>query len=354
MVGFVSAFAMGLACKGHAMPVDQYLKLRRTSGMDRSLTYASIAANPSNYVGKILELRGTVNGSLRREQTVTFMLTMEGKGIFMDAPPADTRMVTEVSNQTIRVLVKVTEPKSGNIVPMQALALAYDGEVTLREQEAEHAEAVANRRVAQERPTMSNVHFGSRGGTQVPVAGPSNPANLSEISALGKQVLTAEALSIYPYYKTFIYKSNRKLTSKQLDDITVSVLHFSQKYRVDPRLVCAMLIAESDFDPKCTSNKGAMGLGQVMPDEAKDLHLTNPYDPIQNVGAAVNLLKGKLNMYSEGSPDGQLTLRQVQLALAAYNAGPGAVKKYGGIPPYRETQGYVKRILKLYNELCGN
>ena len=152
----------------------------------------------------------------------------------------------------------------------------------------------------------------------------------------------------------FIYKSNKKLTEKQLDDITVSVLHFSQKSRVDPRLVCAMLIAESDFDPKCTSNKGAMGLGQVMPDEARDLHLTNPYDPIQNVGAAVTLLKDKLNKYSEGSPDGQLTVNQVKLALAAYNAGPGAVKKYGGVPPYRETQGYVKRILKLYNELCGN
>ncbi|MEP6757117.1 MAG: hypothetical protein ABJA67_16555, partial [Chthonomonadales bacterium] len=196
-VGFAAASLVAISSVAHAMPVDQYLKLRRTSGCDRSLAYSTVAANAANYEGKILELRGTVNGSLRRESAVTFMLTMQGKGIFLDAPAADTRMVTEVANQSVRVLVKVTEQKTGNIVPLQALAIAYDGEVNLREQEAE---ATSNRRVSQDRPSISNTHFGSRGGSQVASVGSANQVNLTEISALGKQVLTAEALAIYPYY----------------------------------------------------------------------------------------------------------------------------------------------------------
>ena len=75
---------------------------------------------------------------------------------------------------------------------------------------------------------------------------------------------------------------------------------FSERYDVDPRLMVALIIAESDFRIKETSNKGAMGLGQIMPDEARDLRLTNPYDPVQNIAGAVYLLRGRLDKYSGG------------------------------------------------------
>ena len=100
-------------------------------------------------------------------------------------------------------------------------------------------------------------------------------------------------------------------------------------------LVCALIQAESAFNPRAVSPKGALGLMQLMPATAAELGVTDAFNPVQNVRAGVKYLKQLLDTY-----DGR-----VELALAAYNAGPGAVKKYGGkVPPYRETQDYVAGI----------
>ncbi len=107
-----------------------------------------------------------------------------------------------------------------------------------------------------------------------------------------------------------------------------------ERYGVDRRLVHAVIRAESDYNPRCVSHAGAMGLMQLMPENCKDYGVADPFDPAQNIDGGVRHLKDML--------DGQDTLA---LGLAAYNAGPGAVKRYGGIPPYRETQNYVNKII---------
>ena len=111
----------------------------------------------------------------------------------------------------------------------------------------------------------------------------------------------------------------------------------AEKYDVDPVLVRSVIQAESNFNPHAVSSAGAKGLMQLMPATAAGLGVKDPFDPVDNIYGGVKLLHRLLTRY-----DGN-----VQLALAAYNAGPGAVDRFGGIPPYRETQTYVSRIMKL-------
>ena len=107
------------------------------------------------------------------------------------------------------------------------------------------------------------------------------------------------------------------------------------RHDVDARIVKAVIQVESAFQPRARSSKGAMGLMQLMPKTAQQYKARNPYDPASNIEAGTKYLKRLLNEF------------ELPLALAAYNAGEGAVRRFGGIPPYAETQAYVTKVLRL-------
>src|SRR6202051_2689959 len=121
-------------------------------------------------------------------------------------------------------------------------------------------------------------------------------------------------------------------------DIDSAIEQAAARHNVDPNLVRAVVKVESNFNPNALSRKGAMGLMQLMPSTARQLNVKNPFDPEQNVDAGVRHLKQLLESYGG----------DVNLTLAAYNAGTGAVARSAGIPRYAETQNYVRRITNLY------
>jgi soluble lytic murein transglycosylase-like protein len=121
-------------------------------------------------------------------------------------------------------------------------------------------------------------------------------------------------------------------------EIQNMVQEASDTYGVDSRLINAVIKQESGYNSKAVSGAGALGLMQLMPSTAKHLGVTNPLDPKENVMGGTKYLKSLLDKFNGN----------IVLALAAYNAGPNAVSKYNGVPPYQETQNYVKNILKNY------
>jgi soluble lytic murein transglycosylase-like protein len=126
----------------------------------------------------------------------------------------------------------------------------------------------------------------------------------------------------------------------QLEDIIAPA---ATKYGVAPELVAAVIWAESSGDPNARSRRGARGLMQLMPQTAKELGVARILDPRENVEGGTRYLRQMLDAH-EGD---------VSLALAAYNAGPEAVRRYGGIPPYPETREYVGRVIRVYERALG-
>ncbi|MEW5768007.1 MAG: lytic transglycosylase domain-containing protein [bacterium] len=128
------------------------------------------------------------------------------------------------------------------------------------------------------------------------------------------------------------------ISGKGASDYSSLINTYAQKYNLDSALIEAVINTESDFNPEAVSPKGALGLMQLMPATVRELGVTNPFDPAQNIEGGTRYLRSLLDEFKGDLP----------LALAAYNAGAKTVKEQGGIPPFKETQDYVKKVLGDY------
>lgn len=180
--------------------------------------------------------------------------------------------------------------------------------------------------------------------------------------------MPVQAGSLYVYYKNGkkVYSNTQpqdtQFTRKNLAKPTVvlrykkvktynsphtyiyNLIHnLAPKYNIEPSLAKAIIKAESNFNPKAVSKSGAQGLMQLMPKTAKNLNVRDSFDPEQNIRGGLKLLRELLSQYSS-----------LDHVLAAYNAGPVAVKKYKGIPPYQETIDYVKKVRHYYQQFASS
>jgi soluble lytic murein transglycosylase-like protein len=148
---------------------------------------------------------------------------------------------------------------------------------------------------------------------------------------------TSKRYKPYKFQKSINYIRNAlvafKRDNRSVQEVNAIVSSLCAKYDVDKKLVMAVIDVESGFNAAAVSPVGAQGLMQIMPETGKDLNLDDPFDPSDNIDAGIRYLRYLLDTF----PDRRL-------AVAAYNAGPNAVKKYGGIPPYAETQSYVQKV----------
>jgi soluble lytic murein transglycosylase-like protein len=159
------------------------------------------------------------------------------------------------------------------------------------------------------------------------------------------------ASQVTPYYARYIRTQNPKLSPSDADRIAVAIVGYSIRYHIpDARLIVAIIMVESGFDPTSTSRSGAMGLGQLMPDTAKWMGVRDSYDILSNIEGCVKLVATHLGQYYRQTGDVD---KSYMLMLAAYNAGEGAVSRHGGVPPYRETIAYIKHVVTEYRLLRG-
>jgi soluble lytic murein transglycosylase-like protein len=324
---------------------DSYFTVRDRAQLVEQFTMEEVQGQSERFVGKLLEVKGAVSGRMEADSGVTVLIQPgpsaapvevslpAGKTLedwpFLDLGTSVRALcqVVTVANSTQRYLELVIAVKE------------YDAEQTDKVRRKKAADLAA-RQAAAKRAQQAKVARRT-GGTRMASRGVSPGAYGS-----AQRLHRGEVLERYADAVRYF---NRRLSPATARSIANMIIQYSERYGLDARLVMAVIAVESNFNQNAQSPVGAMGLGQLMPGTAGDLGVGNPWDPEQNLEGSTRLLSRHIRNMEDGRP----TEEAIKLALACYNAGAGAVRKYKGIPPYRETQNYVKKITRLYLQMRG-
>lgn len=318
---------------------DQYFEVRDRAQLVETYTLQEVQTDAQRFAGKLLEIRGAVTG--------VFESSTGGSLIVQPTNGASLTLVLPLGKLTewpfldvgnsVRMLCKVVPSGEGSasgtleiVIPVKEYEASRLDEgrakvAAAKKAEAERKIVAVQRRSAKPNPKLASRGVGSTAYTQAET-----------------RYSQGQLISIYGDAVRYF---NRRLSVGESRQIAGLILNYSNRYGLDARLVMAVIACESNFNANAVSPVGAMGLGQLMPGTASDLGVGNAWDPSANLEGSTRLLKSHIKNMSRG---GRPSKEAIKLALACYNAGAGAVKKYKGIPPYRETQNYVKKIIRLY------
>lgn len=309
-----------------AQTLNEYLALRK----GYKITQSSAVEALDGFVGdRILELKCVVKGSLELDGKVSIYVEYPDNRGEQVIDAVEVPAWLKGGSVAARLLVKATRTEALGVAQVNLIAAAPDSDI------AAYEKANAPKPIVPPKGKQIVSSSKKRGTT----------------SSRGGSVARRYAVdpAITQRYASFIKNHNKRLSGNQSYEIADAIIQWSIHYRIDARLVVAVLITESDFDIGCVSNAGAKGLGQLMDENCREYGITNVYDTYQNLYGTVRQLREHMDRYKGEDLDPE----KMALALAAYNAGPGAVKKYGGVPPYRETQNYIKRVFTRFKQLCS-
>ena len=327
---------MAAPLAARAGTLDDYIKSRKSYGITQA---AGVVALETFMGERTLEVSGTIKGVVGSQGNRLLILdNNDGPDLYIRTPEAPEWM--RMGNVSVRMIISAKRINENSLIEASMLAAAAEGEV--RAWEIKNAPKPSSKPSP---PPANRGTLSSRGGTRT-----TNPNVLTGAIGQNTKRLSPEIAAVLPAYTKFILGRNKKLTAAKAQEIAEGILGFSVHYGVDARLIMAMILVESNFNPNARSSAGAQGLGQLMPGTARGLGVTNSYDTDQNLNGTVRLIRGHIDKYSKSSDN---EFEALILALAAYNAGSGNVRKHGGVPPFRETQNYIKKVTSTYRTLCG-
>jgi len=334
---------------------NTYEGLRYTSNAVRVRSPLEIYNNIDGMEGKVVELQGEVAGSMARNGVRTIMLRVGDEMAVLRAG-ADIEVGPLRTGAMTSLLVKIERQESGNGVQLNVLATSKKVDAPPAPAQTTTPVMIDNSVIVV--PPMTSMVLappstGQSQSSQLSMAPPpasrqAPPRPEAPRAATPSSGLAASGTldSMKPAYQALVRRYNKKLTEAQVDEIATAIILAANENKMDPRFLAAIIAVESDFDIYCLSSSGAMGLGQLMPFNLKEARIRDPWNPTQNVTGTARLLRGHLNDYANRS-DGTL------LAVAAYNAGPGAVRRAGyKVPSGKQVQRYVWKVYYRYKEFA--
>ncbi|MFY9235211.1 MAG: lytic transglycosylase domain-containing protein [Fimbriimonadaceae bacterium] len=315
--------------------LSDYLKLRAKLGITQSV---GVEALETLVGARVVEVKGTVKGSMKVGDIVSLMLQKSDGGTLV-VEGTEVPNWLEGNEVAARLLVRAERSHETAEVRARLIGAATERDISAAEARMRPAKTASRKKSA---PKIEYTPPKGKG-----LWGPIGKGGNKKTASREWLLPASEAT---PYYAGFIKKRNPRLSNNEAYRIAQGVIGFSIHYGVDARLIMAMVMTESGFNPKATSRAGAQGLGQLMPGTARGMGVSNSYDSIENLYGTVKLVRGHLATYTAKTGN---SFDGLVLMLAAYNAGSGAVRKHGGVPPYRETQNYIRKVIGVYNALKG-
>lgn len=335
--GFILAVTLGLGgitSTVRAVSATTYASVRNTTPLTTIDNVDAFFGQLAIHAGQIVELDGTVSGSFSGNGANGFLLRL-------------------ASGQTLVVTLQAEDPDIEVGEPTRVLArIPVQGRVLegLAATSPTAAGDAGNTPVttATAPVSISGTDLGNLPAPGESIAGDTRPTTTYYRARDDSQTVTTETAPLAQQavvvrcYTDRIKNYNRQLNDDTAEKIAYHLLDKSERYGVDPRLVFALVARESRFNPGAVSPAGAQGLGQLMPGTAAGLGVRDPFDIVENLDGTVRYLAAQLRAFG-----------RLSHALAAYNAGPNSVKRCGGIPPYSETQNYVRLVWATYCDVAG-